>query len=588
MRGSGAHLYLRLLHNVAPYWRTFVLGVGAMVVLAATEPAIPALLKPMLDGSFVDKDLGIAASTALLLVGLFALRGVAAFTSSAALAWVGGKLVMDLRTLVFDKLYALPADHYDRTGSGTLISKVTYDVSQVTEAGTHVLTVLVRDTLAVLGLIGWMLYLDWKLTLVALATAPVVVFVVRGLSGRLRRMSRNLQQTMGHLTQLLQESIDGQKVVRIFGGHERERRRFREHANWARRFQFKFAAAAAANSPISQFVVAVALALIIYLAAHQAASGALTVGGFVSFLTAMAMLFSPIKRLTGVNGPLQKGLAAAESVFGLLDQPPEPDYGTRILHNARGELAFENVSFAYAGAERPALEDVSLSIAPGETVALVGPSGGGKTTLINLIPRFYQPTRGRILLDGVDIAELTLASLRRNAALVSQEVVLFDDTVAANVAYGAAAESGEAQVAEALEAAQALDFVRELPQGLYTRIGQNGARLSAGQRQRLAIARAFLKDAPVLILDEATSALDSVSERKVQVGLERLRRGRTTLVIAHRLSTVEGADRIIVMAQGRVVESGTHASLLERNSLYTGLYRFQFARQGEDAAAGAR
>jgi len=588
MDSSSRHLYLRLLRDVAPYWRTFAMSLAAMVVLAATEPAIPALLGPMTDGSFVEKDLDMAALMAVLLVGVFLVRGTAAFVSSVTLAWVAGKLVMDLRTRMFDKLTTLPARFYDHHPSGSLISKVTFDADRVTEAGSTVLSILVRDTLAILGLLGLMLWLDWKLTLVALLAAPVIVVLVKFLSGRLRRMSRNLQRTMGEVTHVLEENIDGQKVVRIFGGQSFERDRFRRAINWVRRYQFKFACAAAANAPIAQLVTAIALAIIVYLAALQSAAGEITVGDFVSFFTAMAMLFSPLKRLTNVNGPLQKGLAAAESLFALIDEPSERDAGTREIERVRGEIEFRDVHFSYGGGEGGALEGVSLHIEPGETVALVGPSGSGKTTLIGLIPRFYAPTSGRILLDGVDVAELTLAALRGHIALVSQDIVLFNDTVAANVAYGSTAGPDPEALEAAIRAAHAREFIDTLPAGLHTVIGENGVRLSAGQRQRIAIARAFMKNAPMLILDEATSSLDAASERHIQDALDALRRGRTTIVIAHRLSTIEMADRILVMAGGRIVESGTHAELLERNSLYAGLYRFQFSRQKESAsAAGA-
>lgn len=572
-------LYLRLLRNVAPYWRTFALALLALVVLAATEPALPALLKPMLDGSFVKKDLRVAEITALLLVVVFFVRGASSFLSAAALSWVSGKLVMDLRGHMFRKLTALPTRYYDHNPSGALISKLTFDVTQVTEAATHVLTVLVRDILSIVGLLAWMLYLDWKLTLVALLAAPLIVVIVRKLSSRLREMSRSLQRSMGQVTHLLQETIDGHKVVRVFGGEDYERGRFAHSINAVRRFQFKFATAAAANAPVAQLVTACALAAIVYLAARQSAAGEITVGGFVSFFSAMGMIFAPLKRITNVNGPLQKGLAAAESVFALIDEAAEPDRGTRVLPKADGALELRRVTFTYPGSSSRALRDISLRIEAGETVALVGPSGAGKTTLVNLVPRFYAPSNGQILLDDIDIETLTLQSLRSNIALVSQDIVLFNDTIRANIAYGPLAHASDDAVRDALTAAHAQDFLDELPEGLDTVIGTHGMRLSGGQRQRLAIARAFLKDAPILIFDEATSSLDSLSEGHIQAALEDLRRGRTTIIIAHRLSTIERADRIVVMANGRIVEAGTHASLLEKNNLYAGLYRFQFSRR---------
>jgi subfamily B ATP-binding cassette protein MsbA len=407
---------------------------------------------------------------------------------------------------------------------------------------------------------------------------------VRLFSRRLRRIGREVQRAMGETTQVLQESIDCQKVVKIFGGVPYETSRFRDSADRVRRFTMKYAAAAAGNTSIVQLLAAIALAFVVMIVARQSAANETTVGGFVSFVAAMLMLLQPLKRITGVNEQLQKGLAAAESIFGLLDQPPEPDTGKIGLERARGEIRFEHVTFQYPRSERPALRDVSLTIRAGETLALVGASGSGKTTFANLVPRFYQPQSGRILLDGHDLRDLTLDSLRANIALVSQEVALFNDTVAANIAYGAKAGASEAEIVAAAEAAYAMGFIREMPQGLRTMVGEKGVRLSGGQRQRIAIARTLLKDAPVLILDEATSALDSESERQVQAALEVLMRDRTTIVIAHRLSTIERADRIAVLDRGEIVELGTHAELLARDGIYARLHRIQFARTDSPAA----
>jgi subfamily B ATP-binding cassette protein MsbA len=581
-------LYSRLLGHVAPYWRIFGLSILSMVVLALTEPAIAAILKPTLDGTFVDKNVDTLGTMALVLVGLFFVRGLSAFTSSVCLAWVGHKLVMDLRVAVFDKLTCLPARYFDRTTTGSLISKVTFDAGQVAEAGTHVLTVLIRDFLAITGLLAWMVYLNWKLTLVFLIAAPFVVIIVRYFSSRLRQMSKNLQTSMGEVTHVLDETISGQRIVRTFGGQEQERERFTYGVNRARQFQVKFASAAHAVAPIAQFVTAVALAVLLYIAGRQFVKGEISPGTFVSFFAAMAMLFSPLKRLTSVNGPLQRGLAAADSVFGMIDEPAEADEGTTTLGRCVGRLEFRDVHFSYEKGKAGGVEHLSFVIEPGETIALVGPSGGGKSTLVNLIPRFYVPDSGRILLDEVDTRTLTLASLRRQIGLVSQDVVIFNDTVRNNIAYGALAGAGDSEVVKAAEAAHAREFIDQLPRGFDTVLGQRGVGLSGGQRQRIAIARAFLKDAPVLILDEATSSLDSESERHIQEALEVLRQGRTTIVIAHRLSTIEWADRILVMSGGRIVESGTHEKLLKINNLYAGLYHIQFARQAEPlSAAGA-
>lgn len=576
---NSSRLYRRLLSQVLPYWRMFACSLGCMVVLAATQPAIPALLKPMLDGSFVEKDLSIVQQMAALMVLVFFIRGLASYGSAVIMAWVAGKLVLDLRTQMFEKLMSLPTTYADRAQTGTLMSKVTYDATQVTDAGTRVLTTLVGDSLTVVALLAWMAYLDWQLTLVAMLSAPLVMWTAYHFSVRLRTMSRNLQGIMGQVTHLIRETLDGEKVVRIFGGQRYERARFRESANWARRYELKFASAAHATGPIAQFVISIALAVIICMTAYQSTNDQITIGGFVSFLASMVLLFPPIRRLTSVNGGLQRGLAATESVFALIDEASEPDAGDRVLGSADGRIELSNVSFRYPGTEGRALEGINLAINPGEMVALVGPSGSGKTTLAHLLPRFYDPSAGRIYLDGIDTRELTLASLRRHIAFVNQDVVLFNDTIAANIAYGDLAGASREAILEAADAAHVTDFLSDLPAGLDAMIGENGVRLSGGQRQRIAVARAFLKDAPILILDEATSALDTESERRVQDALERLRIGRATLVIAHRLSTIERADRIVVMAGGRVIETGTHETLLETSGLYAGLYRFQFLRQ---------
>ena len=575
--GDSKAIYARLLRHVAPHRRTFALGIVAMIVLGLSEPAIPAILERVV-GSFEQRTFDAVPLYAALFLGLFFVRGLSSFLSTFALESVAARLVQDLRRHMFDRLMRIPAPAYDNVTSGTLISKVTFDAQQVTDAATHAVTAMVRDSVAALGLLGWMLWLDWKLTLIALATAPVVVAVVVYFSRRLRRMSHGLQRTMGDVTHVLQESIEGHKVVKVFSGQAYETRRFREAANRIRRFQVKFAAAAAATAPIAQMITAFALAIILLLSAWRFESGAIAISDFVSFFTAMALLFSPLKRLTSVNATVQKGIAAAASVFALIDSPVEADTGSVRIPRASGRLELDSITFRYHAEGRPVLDAVSIAIEPGETVALVGPSGSGKTTIAGLIPRFYDPGIGHVRLDGIDVRDLALESLRANVALVSQDIVLFDDTVAANIAYGATAGAPREAIVAAARTAHALEFIDAMPQGLDTLIGERGVKLSGGQRQRLAIARAVLKDAPVLILDEATSSLDSESERHIQAAVETVRSGRTTLVIAHRLSTIEGADRIIVMDRGRIADTGAHAELLERNGLYAGLYRFQFLR----------
>ncbi len=574
---NSSQLYLRLLTYVKPYWRAFAVSLLGMIVVAATEPLVPALMKPMLDGTFVEKDQEMMRLVPVVIILIFLVRGIATFVGTYAINWVGNKLVLDLRDEMFRKLLTLPTRYYDDHATGSLISKLTFDVTQVTNAATVVVTIAVRDSIVVAGLLGWLFYLNWKLTLLTLLMAPVIAYIIRTISRRMRSSSRDSQRAMGDITQVIEESVSAHKVVKLFGGQHWRGRRFNERANWVRRYSMKQAAAASANVPIVQMVAAVALAVIVYLATLQSQADETTVGGFVSFIMAMLMLTAPLKRLAGVSEYLQRGLAASESVFELLDTPGEPDDGRVAVGRVRGELDFDRVTFSYSADSRPALRDISLHIAAGETVALVGVSGSGKTTLANLVPRFYSPTDGRIALDGIDLDDLTLASLRANIALVSQEVVLFNDTVAANIAYGQMREVSEEEIVAAATAAHAMEFIQEWPQGLETLVGERGVKLSGGQRQRIAIARAILKDAPILILDEATSALDSESERHVQAALETLMQGRTTLVIAHRLSTIEKADRIVVMHKGEIAEIGTHADLIAKDGLYAQLHRVQFA-----------
>jgi subfamily B ATP-binding cassette protein MsbA len=574
-------LYLRLLRYVVPYWRVFLLSIISMIVLAATDPAIPALMQPMLDGAFIDNDPASMTLIPALFVVLFAIRGVAAYASGGALHWVANRVIMDLRSEMFIRLLNYPSRFYDSHTAGKLISKFTFDVTQIREASTNTLSILVRDTLATLGLIAWMFYKDWQLALIAMASTPLIVVIVLIIKRRLRKMSRKVQESMGEIHHVLDESIEGHKIVKLFSGQSLETRRFADTINANRRYAMKFAMAAIASSPAVQLVTAIVLAVIIYIATNRAVAGVLSVGEFVSFFAAMAMLLGPLKRLVGVNEHIQKGLSACESVFAILDTEIEEDTGKLEIQRASGALEFRNVTFQYEGSDIDAIDDLSICIEPGETIALVGASGSGKTTVANLLARFYLPGKGSILIDGVDLQEIRLQSLRANIAFVSQDVVLFNDTVRNNIAYGAMRDCSYEAIIKSAEAAYAMEFIRKLPAGMDTVIGEGGIKLSGGQMQRLAIARALLKDAPLLILDEATSSLDTESERRIQSALENLTQGRTCIIIAHRLSTIENADRIIVMDKGKIVETGKHHELLKRNNVYARLQQIQFQQDNQ-------
>ncbi len=569
-------LYLRLISYIRPYWKQFSVGVVFIIILALSEPAIPILLKPLLDGTFVDQDPSFLFWSPIVLLVLFIVRGASNFISKVAFAWVTGRLVLDLRKEMFARILTLPTSYFDAHATGNLISKVTYNTMQVTTAATKVLMILIRDSVTVLGLLAYMLYLDWKFSMIIFLLLPIIVLVVRFIAIRLRVISRNLQRSMGDLTHALEEGTRGNKVVKVFGGEAYEQDRFDHIANWTRRHTFKQKVTDALSIPVVEFIGALMIAILIYVGTGQTGDEPLTVGEFVSFLAALGLLFPPIKRLTGINRPLQNGLAGAESVFELLDEDPELDTGTIELERVSGKLTFEQVNFRYAGTEVNALTDISFSVSPGETVALVGASGSGKTTIANLMPRFYDPDSGRVLLDDTDITQVTRRSLRDNVSYVGQESVLFNDTVTANICYGLPEQPTEATLHQAAEAAHALEFIHELPQGFDTIIGEDGVRLSGGQRQRIAIARALLKDAPALVLDEATSALDTASERHVQAALANLTHNRSTLVIAHRLSTIEHADQILVVDKGKIVERGSHQELLEHQGEYAKLYDIQF------------
>ena len=573
---NSRELYARLLTYVRPYWKIFVAALVCMAITSLAEPIFPAMMKSLLDNGF-------STSSGpwdwlfypLAIMGLFLVRAIFGFLGDYAMSWVSSNVVAELRQGMFERMVRLPTRYYSDNLSGRLMSRIAYDVSGVASAATGALTTLIKDTLSIVGLLSWLLYLNWRLTLITLSVVPFIAIVVKIFSKRLRRVAKGQQDSMGRITQVLQETIEGHKVVKIFGGQAYEEGRFRKSVQEQRGLTMRAALAAAAQTPIVQFFAASGVAIIMGVAMKQAASDQTSVGSFVSFVTAMLMILAPLKRLTDVNAPIQRGLAAAESVFSLIDEAAEGDQGKEELGRAQGLIEFDNVTFSYPGADRPALNGVSLTIRPGECVALVGPSGSGKTTAANLLPRFYLLDGGEIRVDGHALDRVRLSSLRENIALVSQDVVLFNDTIGANIAYGGKCNATIEEIRAAARAAHALEFVESLPDGFDTMIGENGVKLSGGQRQRLAIARAILKDAPILILDEATSALDTESERHVQAALDELMRGRSTLVIAHRLTTIERADRIAVLSAGKIAEVGKHAELLALNGIYARLHSMQ-------------
>ena len=559
-----------------PYKREFGVAILGMIGFALTDTAFAALMKPMLDGSFVEQDPRFIWGVPLAIVAIFLVRGVAGFASDWFIALVGWKVIATLRAEIFDKYLSLPTRFYDEASSGELISKITFNSQMVANAASSALTIVVRDTLTAIGLFALMLYHSWQLSLAFLIIGPVIGVIVTRVSRRFRQISRDIQGSMGEVSHAIREAVDAARVIKIFGGQDEERRAFEAVNERNRGFNMTETAVKAANEPIVMLLVALALAAIVYIASSGSVADRISVGAFMSFITAMLLLFQPLKRMTTLNNQIQKGIAAGESLFEILDLESERDVGTKELGPEIGLVEYRDVRLAYQSGKPAALGGVDVSVRAGETVAFVGESGSGKTSLVNLLPRLYDVDGGRVLIDGTSIDGYTLASLRSRIATVSQDVVLFNDTIASNIAYGSRGAIDRATLEAACRAAHAHEFIAALPDGYSTMVGENGVMLSGGQRQRVAIARALLKNAPILILDEATSALDTESERKVQQGLDALMEGRTTFVVAHRLSTIERASRIVVMAAGRVVETGTHAELLARGGHYAKLHALQF------------
>ncbi len=572
---EGWQLYRRLLQYVIPYRKIFFFAVIAMVIVAVTQPVLPYFLKGITDKGFIEQDAEYIRLIPLYIIGLFLIRGTAAFISQYGIYWIGRNIIYDVRREMFQRLIHLPIRFFDENNSASLVSKLIYDVEQVANAATSALTTLVKDGLTVILLLAYLAYLDFTLTILFLTIGPLLAWFVRDMSKRFRTVSTAIQQSMGRIAHVTKEASEGQRILKTFGGHEKELQHFHEVNSENKAHYMKKAAVSAMSVPVVELFVAFALAGLIYFMLQQAQSEGATVGTFVAYLTTMLLIMPPVRRLTKINEPLQTGIAAARSVFGLMDEQEEVDEGHGRLEAVEGHVEYRDVSFGYHD-DVSVLSSISFAIEPGQIVALVGSSGSGKTTIASLLARFYDPDGGSISIEGVDIRSLQLKELRKHIAIVPQETILFDGSIAENITYGVEGPVDTEKLKSAVDAANVSEFAERFSEGLEAQIGERGVRLSGGQRQRIAIARAIYKDAPILILDEATSALDTRSERHVQEAMLHLMEKRTTLVIAHRLSTIEHADQIIVLQEGHILEQGTHHALMQRNGAYAELHQKHF------------
>ncbi len=571
-------IYRRLLGYAFTYWKVFIVSIIAMILVALSQPGFASLMEPILNGGFIDKDPEVIRWVPFAVIGVFLIRAISGVVSDFGMSWIGRQVIRQMRDDMFQKLMLLPNHYYDVNSTGNMISKFTFDVEQLAEASTTAITIIIRDVLMIVSLVGYMFYLSPLLAAVFIILGPVIAYLISLVSKRFRIVSKRIQSSMGKITHVLEESIQAQRVVKIFGGQDYEINRFHENNQKNRQQNMKLKATTSVSTSIIQVIVAFALAGIIYAATLEGLRNNINAGEFMSFMSAMMMLFAPLKRLTNINAIMQKGVAAAESVFEMLDTNTEVDNGTHKTERVQGAITFNNVCFSYETVkDKDVLKSINLQIKPGQTIAFVGRSGSGKSTLVNILPRLYDNYRGEILLDNIDIREYKLSCLRDQIAYVGQDIILFNDTVAHNIAYGRLHNVSEKDIISAAKSAYAYDFIQGMSHGLQTVVGEKGVMLSGGQRQRIAIARALLKDAPVLIMDEATSALDTESERYIQSALEELIKDRTTLVIAHRLSTIENADIIVVMDDGKIVETGNHKELLAKNGHYAALHRLQFS-----------